>query len=251
MASCGRATPAAKATARRTEADALTEAHESTADRARSANPAGRNCYLICGIAANRHVPDNASMTTLTTSLFLAAGVCLLASSLASAQTLAGTVRDASGGRAARRDRRGVEPGAHRKDPLGRHRRHGSVPDSEPAARGLRDDVLDPGLRDAEARRRGSLRRRRHDDQRRTASGRGGGKRDGHRGNADRRRAVGAAADRAQRRSRAGAAGGARLWQLPRGAARHPGDRLQQRPRDEHQLLHGPRRPLQRGRRAD
>ena len=36
-------------------------------------------------------------MHIFTKSLFLAAGVCLLASSLASAQTLAGTVRDASG----------------------------------------------------------------------------------------------------------------------------------------------------------
>ena len=36
-------------------------------------------------------------MKTLKTSLLLAAGVCVLASSL-SAQTLAGTVRDASGG---------------------------------------------------------------------------------------------------------------------------------------------------------
>ena len=36
-------------------------------------------------------------MTTLTKSLFLAAGICLLSSSLASAQTLAGTVRDTSG----------------------------------------------------------------------------------------------------------------------------------------------------------
>ena len=36
-------------------------------------------------------------MTTLTKSLFLAAGVCLLTSSMASAQTLAGTVRDSSG----------------------------------------------------------------------------------------------------------------------------------------------------------
>jgi len=36
-------------------------------------------------------------MNTLTKSLFLAAGLCLLASSLASAQTLAGNVRDASG----------------------------------------------------------------------------------------------------------------------------------------------------------
>ena len=36
-------------------------------------------------------------MTTFTKSLSLAAGFCLLASSLASAQTLAGTVRDTSG----------------------------------------------------------------------------------------------------------------------------------------------------------
>ena len=36
-------------------------------------------------------------MTTPTKSLFLAAGVCVFASSLASAQTLAGTVRDTSG----------------------------------------------------------------------------------------------------------------------------------------------------------
>ncbi len=36
-------------------------------------------------------------MTTLTKSLFLAVAVCLLTSSLASAQTLAGTVRDTSG----------------------------------------------------------------------------------------------------------------------------------------------------------
>lgn len=36
-------------------------------------------------------------MTTLTKSLFLAAALCVLTSSLASAQTLAGTVRDASG----------------------------------------------------------------------------------------------------------------------------------------------------------
>ena len=62
---------------------------------------------------------------------------CLVAGqSAAFAQaTLAGIVRDTSGARAARRDRRGGEPGAHRESPYRGHRWHGPLPHREPAAR--------------------------------------------------------------------------------------------------------------------
>ena len=111
-------------------------------------------------------------MTKFTTSLFLTAGLCLLASSLASAQTLAGTVRDTSGA---------VLPGV-------------TVEASSPALiEKLRTAVADgsgqyqitnlppgtyaitfslSGFGTLVPRRRGAHGRRRHDHQRRTARGR-------------------------------------------------------------------------------
>ena len=56
------------------------------------------------------------------------------------------------GRRAARRDRRGREPGAHRESSLDRHRRARRVPAARTAARHVHRDVLAPGILHAQAR---------------------------------------------------------------------------------------------------
>ena len=77
----------------------------------------------------------------LRTSLppFLLALTCLAFSPAAAwAQSaIAGVVKDTSGARDARRDRRGLEPRADRESALGRHRRPGPVQDRRPAPRRL------------------------------------------------------------------------------------------------------------------
>ena len=190
-------------------------------------------------------------MTTFAKSLFLAAGFCLLTSSLASAQTLAGTVRDTSGA---------VLPGVtvEASSPALIEKTRTAVADGSGQ---YQITNLPPGtytitfslqgfatvVREGVELTGGGV----TTHQRRAARGRRGREHHGHGRNASRRRAVGPAADRAQRRGRAGAAGIARLRQLPGRPAGHPGHGLQQRRRDEHQLLHGPWRPRQRGRRPD
>ena len=149
---------------------------------------------------------------------------------------------------AARRDGRGGQPGPHREDPYGRHRRHRSVPPGEPRARPLHRHLHADRLfdRSAERRRRsdrrdghpqyGAARRRRGRDHHRD-------RRDAGRGHPEQH----ARAEGARRRARLGAAGDSRLRQPAGDGARHSGDGAREhRHRAGDELLHLARRPEQR-----
>ena len=100
----------------------------------------------------------------------LLAWLALMPAAAHAQATIAGTVRDTSGARAARRDGRGVEPGADREGPLGRQRRRRAVPHREPAAGHLHGDVHAAGFHHGPARGRRADRFADRHGQRRAAS---------------------------------------------------------------------------------
>ncbi len=112
---------------------------------------------------------------------------------------------------AAGRDGRGQQPGAHREDPRGRHRRRGSLHDHRPPTGDLRRRVHVDRLQHVQARRPGAADQLHHADQRRSARRLSRRVDHGHRRRAGRRRAEHAAHAGAEPRSARRAAERAQL----------------------------------------
>ena len=178
----------------------------------------------------------------------LLAAIVVLIPNLAQAQSLAGTVRDASSAVLPGVTVEAASPGFDREGPHDCVGRHGPVPNPGPHSRDLQIDVHAARLHDRDSRGgRGQRRRKQHHDQRgdarrwragddyRDRRDAGGGRPDQH-----------AHAEGDRQRGHRGDSGVARIRQHPRDRAWHPGDRAQFRREPGDELLHRARRPRQR-----